>query len=554
MKLSAKSIAIGALLGGLLLAFGLASARGGEEGDFDPAEAVRAVREAEAWVDRIHSFRLQAVSTFHKTPEGVERTRSEFEQANPGVEPDPERFPDLRALTTTEIELAFAENRQRYRAVHRDQYEDVRLWNGRRFVSLSRSLQPGSERVSYRLTAEPGNGFQPVFWNHLFAFRAGPRAERWYSDGSYETVVKLYGQPEDFVDAGLADFRGIACRRLNHLPSWTSLYISVEDGRLQGSRIGALAMSDMDRRYLEAINALGHDFESIHQAVAWRDALSEAGRRELERGLARLMDQWIEYIWESALGDYQEVAPGCWMPMTQESVRREVDEEGRVFNISINRVEVTKVSVNQDLPDDLFTTELEEGALVHDETHDPPLTYEIKAARTPAEWAEIIAKAEQQATRDQQREQAQAALVGQPAPEFPEGATWLNGGPLTWEDLKGQYVVLEFWADWCGPCRSNLASLRGAGATTRGSGMTYIGIHTAGSEPPAVREVAESFGLDFPTCIDVPTDEGHPWGSLYAAYAVDRIPHAVLVDPEGQILASGELSEMVLQATERLRR
>lgn len=93
--------------------------------------------------------------------------------------------------------------------------------------------------------------------------------------------------------------------------------------------------------------------------------------------------------------------------------------------------------------------------------------------------------------------------------------------------------------------------LRGAGAKAEGSRLAYVGIHTAGSDLDAIRTVAEQFGLDYPICVDVPQEDGRSsWGSLFSAFAVDRIPHAALVGPDGRVIASGELSEMAVRATE----
>src|SRR5262245_4146146 len=143
------------------------------------------------------------------------------------------------------------------------------------------------------------------------------------------------------------------------------------------------------------------------------------------------------------------------------------------------------------------------------------------------------------------REEAIAALVGKSAPEFPRDATWLNGEPLTWRALRGQVVILDFWADWCGPCRNDLPELSQLHAGREKNGLTIIGVHPPGSELESIRKVMREFDLAYPICIDVANRrdaknaEGVPFpGDLFAQFAVDGIPHFVVVDAQGVVAAS----------------
>ena len=124
------------------------------------------------------------------------------------------------------------------------------------------------------------------------------------------------------------------------------------------------------------------------------------------------------------------------------------------------------------------------------------------------------------------------ALIGKPAPEFPQGATWINSKPLTWESLRGKVVILDYWAEWCGPCRDDLPQLSGLHEGREANGLTIIGVHPPGSEPEAIKKVIDEFHLDYPDLRRRPARRKgvKAWGDLFGRFAVQAIPHAVAVD------------------------
>ena len=71
--------------------------------------------------------------------------------------------------------------------------------------------------------------------------------------------------------------------------------------------------------------------------------------------------------------------------------------------------------------------------------------------------------------------------VGAPAPAFE--LTLVDGGKISLADLKGQVVLLNFWATWCVPCRKELPTLDTYYAIQQKHGLRVFAITTEGSVP-----------------------------------------------------------------------
>ena len=134
----------------------------------------------------------------------------------------------------------------------------------------------------------------------------------------------------------------------------------------------------------------------------------------------------------------------------------------------------------------------------------------------------------------QQKEQQNHLAVGKPAPEIV--VPGLDGKPIKLSDLKGQVVLIDFWASWCGPCRRENPNVVKAYNKYHKDGFTVLSISFDKPGQKARWEQAiKQDGLIWPNH----GSELNGFNNQAARdYAVRGIPFTVLVDKEGNIIAT----------------
>jgi len=85
-----------------------------------------------------------------------------------------------------------------------------------------------------------------------------------------------------------------------------------------------------------------------------------------------------------------------------------------------------------------------------------------------------------------------------PAPDF--ALTDINGQPLRLSDYKGKVVLLDFWATWCAPCRSEIPKFVEWQKQYGPQGLQVIGISMDDSEKP-VPGFVQQFGINYPVAV-----------------------------------------------------
>ena len=93
---------------------------------------------------------------------------------------------------------------------------------------------------------------------------------------------------------------------------------------------------------------------------------------------------------------------------------------------------------------------------------------------------------------------------------------------------KGKYVLVDFWASWCGPCKREIPNLKEVYAKYRSKGLEMLSV-AVWDEPQATKDTARAYGVNWKQIINaqrVPTD----------LYGIEGIPHIILFGPDGTIL------------------
>lgn len=126
---------------------------------------------------------------------------------------------------------------------------------------------------------------------------------------------------------------------------------------------------------------------------------------------------------------------------------------------------------------------------------------------------------------------------GQPVPDFT--LTTFDGDEIRLSDLRGQIVVINFWASWCGPCHTEADILQEVSEAYADDGVVLLGL--------AYRDIPES-ALDFIDRYAITYANGD--GTEIAdAYGVQGVPETFIIGPDGRIVENGMILGPVTSGT-----
>ena len=111
------------------------------------------------------------------------------------------------------------------------------------------------------------------------------------------------------------------------------------------------------------------------------------------------------------------------------------------------------------------------------------------------------------------------------APDFT--LTTFNGEQFRLSDQRGKVIVINFWASWCIPCRTEAPALQATWELYKDKGVLFVGVDYADTDNNALAFIKE-FGITYPNGPDVGI-------KIFGAYRVQGVPETFVIDQQGNV-------------------
>lgn len=120
---------------------------------------------------------------------------------------------------------------------------------------------------------------------------------------------------------------------------------------------------------------------------------------------------------------------------------------------------------------------------------------------------------------------AAGSMAGQQAPDFALKSS--TGENMRLSEYRGDVVMINFWATWCGPCQQEMPHLDALYSRYQRVGFNLLGVNVDVDTGRAM-DMIEDLGVNFPVLFD-------PRGEVSKLYGVSSMPFTIIVDREGTV-------------------
>lgn len=146
-------------------------------------------------------------------------------------------------------------------------------------------------------------------------------------------------------------------------------------------------------------------------------------------------------------------------------------------------------------------------------------------------------------------DKAKATAVGQMAPLFTQADT--SGKPVSLKDFRGKYVLLDFWASWCTPCRAENPWVVKAFNEYKDKNFTILSVSLDGTGEKARKAWINAIRHDGLGGWTHVSDLKYWDNAVGILYAINAVPDNFLIDPSGKIVAKNLRKEALLDTLQK---
>ena len=207
-----------------------------------------------------------------------------------------------------------------------------------------------------------------------------------------------------------------------------------------------------------------------------------------------------------------------------------------------NQYTLKQTQVNNNIATELISSGLEGYFVLYNfkEEQTPTDVKKVLDKMTPAETQSIYYKDHKKFYDDNK-----LLEIGALAPDF--ALPTPNGDTMRLSDLRGKYVLIDFWASWCGPCKAEFPNVKRVYNRFSESGFEILGV-SLDKEESSWKSSIISLGLNWMHVSDLKY-----WSCAPARlYKVSSIPSTVLIDKNGYIIAKNLRGEELERKLEEL--